>query len=71
MLQDILQGLSHVVMERLKQGVVEGELKPDTPVRRIGDQVTAMVNGITVMAKAHFPETHLRELAETSADTLL
>lgn len=71
MLEDILQGLSHAVMERLKQGVLEGELKPDTPVRRIGDQVTAMVNGITVMVKAHFPETHLRELAEASADMLL
>ena len=71
MLEDILQGLSHAVIKRLKQGVVEGELKPDTPVRRIGEQVTAMLNGITVMAKAHFPERHLRELAEASTDTLL
>lgn len=71
MLEDILRDLSQAVIERLKQGVVEGELKSDTPVRRIGEQVTAMINGITVMAKAHFPETHLRELAEASADTLL
>ncbi len=70
-LDDILQGMSKAIVERLQLGVTEGELKPETPVRRIGEQVTAMVNGITVMAKAHFSEAHLRELAAASTKTLL
>ncbi|NOY84120.1 MAG: TetR/AcrR family transcriptional regulator, partial [Nitrospirae bacterium] len=70
-LDDILQGMSQAIVERLQEGVDEGELKPETPVRRIGEQVTAMVNGITVMAKAHFSEAHLRELASASTETLL
>jgi len=70
-LDDILQGMSKLLIKRLKRGVAEGELKPETPVRRIAEQVCAMVNGIIVMAKAHFSEAHLRELAAASTDTLL
>ncbi len=71
MLEEILQGMNQALITRLKQGVAEGELTPDTPIQQLGEQISAMLNGITVMAKARFSEANLRKVAASSTKTLL
>ncbi|AOZ01600.1 TetR family transcriptional regulator [Cupriavidus sp. USMAHM13] len=47
------------VIERLQRGVKEGQLKPDTPVRALGDFYAVQLHGISVQARDGVSREHL------------
>jgi len=70
-LDKTLQQLTKALLERIKQGIREGELAKNTADTQIAEQVTALITGMNVMAKANYSKNTLKNLAQFSVKTLL
>ena len=71
MLDSALKQLSEAIIKRLKQGVEDGNLNIDFECRVVGDQVTALITGMIVMAKANFQKKALERVIATAVSVLI
>lgn len=71
MLDSALKQLSEAIIKRLRQGVEDGNLNIDFECRVVGDQVTALITGMIVMAKASFQKKDLERVIATTVSVLI
>lgn len=71
LLNSALKQLNEAIILRLKQGIENGDLKNNFNSRAIGDQVTALITGMIVMAKANFQRNELEKIIENFQSTLM
>jgi TetR/AcrR family transcriptional repressor of nem operon len=71
LLDQTLQQLTKSIAQRIKQAIISGELDKNTPYQEIAEQVTALISGISVMAKANYSKKVLQRLVDFSVDALL
>lgn len=69
MLDSALKQLNKAIVKRLEQGVKDGDIRSDFESRIVGDQVTALITGMIVMAKANFQKKELERLIATFLST--
>ena len=70
LLDQTLQQLTESIAQRIKQAVKSGELDENTQYHEIAEQVTALISGINVMAKANYSKKVLQRLIDFSVDSL-
>lgn len=70
-LDSALKQLCKAIVKRLQQGVEDGDIKNNLKCNTVGTQVTALITGMIVMAKANFPKKDLEKLIENSLLTLM
>lgn len=58
------QGMIDAVQLRIEQGIVEGQLRPDTDAEALARFVGAMIQGMSVQAQDHASKAALSSLAE-------
>lgn len=66
-----LKQLRDAIIKRLKQSVKDGDIKKGFDCIAVGDQVTALITGMIVMAKANFSKKDLEKLIENYLSTLM
>ena len=54
MLDSALKQLNEAIIKRLQQGVEDGDLPGNFDCRIVGSEITALITGMIVMAKANF-----------------
>lgn len=69
-LADVRRKQTASIIERLRQGVSEGELKPDTDTQALGDYFTAVMHGISVQARDGVSRRRLLALGHLAVRTL-
>ena len=70
-LDSALKQLSTAIVKRLQQGVKEGDINNNFECNVVGTQVTALITGMIVMAKANFPKKDFEKLIENYLSTLM
>ncbi|MCV3210667.1 TetR/AcrR family transcriptional regulator [Mesorhizobium sp. YC-39] len=58
------------IIERLQQGVRDGELKPDTDAETLGDYYATLMHGLSVQARDGVPKQRLGELITVAMQAL-
>lgn len=71
MLDSALKQLNEAIIKRLEQGIEDAELNRDFACRAVGDQVTALITGIIVMAKANFQKSELEKIIKNFQSTVM
>lgn len=71
LLDSALKQLSDAIIKRLEQGVGDGDIKKSFECKAIGAQVTALITGMIVMAKANFHKKDLEILIEKFLSTVM
>jgi TetR/AcrR family transcriptional repressor of nem operon len=61
-LDSALKQLRDAIFKRLEQGVVAGDLPKDFECRTAGDEITAVITGMIVMAKANISKKALERI---------
>lgn len=71
LLNSALKQLNEAIFMRLEQGIEDGDLKNNINSRAISDQVTALITGMIVMAKANFQKNELENIIQNFQSTLM
>ncbi|MER8545489.1 TetR/AcrR family transcriptional regulator [Mesorhizobium sp. M0684] len=58
------------IVERLKQAVRDGELKPDTDAETLGDYYATLLHGLSVQARDGVPKKRLHDLVTVAMQAL-
>ncbi|RUW62198.1 TetR/AcrR family transcriptional regulator [Mesorhizobium sp. M7A.F.Ca.US.008.03.1.1] len=58
------------IVERLNEAVRDGELKPDTDARALGDYYAALLHGLSVQARDGVPKERLHDLVTVAMQAL-
>ncbi|RWB30159.1 MULTISPECIES: TetR/AcrR family transcriptional regulator [unclassified Mesorhizobium] len=58
------------IVERLKQGVRDGELQPDTDAETLGDYYATLMHGLSVQARDGVPKERLHALVTVAMQSL-
>ncbi|MER8366229.1 TetR/AcrR family transcriptional regulator [Mesorhizobium sp. M0306] len=58
------------IVERLKQAVRDGELKPDTDAEALGDYYATLMHGLSVQARDGVPKKRLHDLVTVAMQAL-
>ncbi|MET3583199.1 AcrR family transcriptional regulator [Mesorhizobium robiniae] len=59
-----------LIVERLRKGVRDGELKPDTDPEALGDYYTTVLFGLSVQARDGVPKKRLHDLVTVAMQSL-
>lgn len=71
MLDSALKKLNKEIVKRLQQGVKDGDFKNSENCKSTGNQVTALITGMIVMAKASFQKKELESIIDNFMETLI
>ena len=71
MLDSALKKLNKEIVKRLEQGVKDGDFKKSENCKSTGNQVTALITGMIVMAKASFQKKELESIIDNFMETLI
>lgn len=70
-LDSALYLLRNAIIQRLEKDKEKGEITPETNCHSIANHVTALITGMTTMAKAGFSQKELEKLINDSVEILL